>query len=94
VALVVSKYHDHLPLYRLEDVFSRSGVELARSTLCRWVQATAEILQPLYHSGQKNNCDVMRLYGCKAHGRRGRQNSPVSRRHPSALRCAEERKPK
>jgi transposase len=47
-ALVVSKYHDHLPLYRLEDVFSRSGVELARSTLCRWALATAELLRPLY----------------------------------------------
>lgn len=47
-ALVVSKYHDHLPLYRLEDVFSRSGVELARSTLCRWALQTAEMLRPLY----------------------------------------------
>jgi len=46
-ALVVSKYHDHLPLYRLEDVFSRSGVELPRSSQCRWALATAEILQPL-----------------------------------------------
>lgn len=47
-AIVVSKYADHLPLYRLEDVFARQGVELARSTLCRWVLQTAEILEPLY----------------------------------------------
>jgi transposase len=47
-AVVVGKYGDHLPMYRLEDVFLRSGVELARSTLCRWALQTAELLQPLY----------------------------------------------
>lgn len=47
-ALVTGKYVDHLPLYRLEDVFFRSGVELSRSTLCRWALQTAELLRPLY----------------------------------------------
>lgn len=47
-ALVVAKYNDHLPLYRLEDVFSRSGVELSRSKLCRWALETANIFSPLY----------------------------------------------
>jgi transposase len=46
--LVVSKYSDHLPLYRLEDVFARHGVELSRSTLCRWAAKTAALLTPLY----------------------------------------------
>jgi hypothetical protein len=45
---VTGKYSDHLPLYRLEDVFFRSGVELSRSTLSRWALATAELLRPLY----------------------------------------------
>ena len=45
--LVVSKYSDHLPLYRLEDIFVRHGVELSRSTLCRWVMQTASLLEPL-----------------------------------------------
>jgi transposase len=47
-ALVTGKYSDHLPLYRLEDIFFRSGVELARSTLCRWAMQTAELMRPLY----------------------------------------------
>lgn len=47
-AIVVGKFSDHLPLYRLEDVFARSGVELGRSTLCRWARHTAELLEPLY----------------------------------------------
>lgn len=47
-AVVTGKYADHLPLYRLEDVFFRAGVELARSTLSRWAMQTAELLRPLY----------------------------------------------
>lgn len=47
-AIVVGKYADHLPLYRLEDVFARAGVELSRSTLCRWALRTADLLEPLY----------------------------------------------
>lgn len=47
-ALVVGKYADHLPLYRLEDVFTRHGVDLSRSTLSRWALQTAELLEPLH----------------------------------------------
>ena len=46
--VVVGKFSDHLPLYRLEDVFARAGMELPRSTLCRWARQTAELLEPLY----------------------------------------------
>ena len=49
-AIAVGKYADHLPLYRLEDVFARHGVELSRSTLCRWAIKTATILEPLYRA--------------------------------------------
>lgn len=47
-ALVVGKSADHLPLYRLEDVFARAGVNLSRSTLSRWMLQTADLLEPLY----------------------------------------------
>ena len=49
-SVVVSKYADHLPLYRLEDVLARSGVELSRSTLCRWAMQTAAVLEPVYRA--------------------------------------------
>jgi transposase len=45
--VVVSKFADHLPLYRLEDILTRYGVYLARSTLCDWVRNAAELLEPL-----------------------------------------------
>ena len=46
--VIVSKFGDHLPLYRLEDILTRYGVYFSRSTLCDWVQATAGLLWPLY----------------------------------------------
>jgi transposase len=45
--IVVSKYDDHLPLYRQAEIFAREGVRLERSTLSGWVGATAAALQPL-----------------------------------------------
>jgi transposase len=45
--VAVSKYADHLPLYRLEQIAARQGVTLARSTLAEWVGKTGVALQPL-----------------------------------------------
>jgi transposase len=45
--VVVSKYADHLPLYRQEGILRRHGVELARSTLCDWMAAAAGLLAPI-----------------------------------------------
>ena len=45
--IVVSKYDDHLPLYRQAEIFVREGVNLETSTLSGWVGATAAALQPL-----------------------------------------------
>jgi transposase len=47
-ATITSKYGDHLPLYRLEDIFGRHGAELSRATLCGWMKQSAELLVPLY----------------------------------------------
>lgn len=45
--MVVGKYLDHLPLYRLEGVAARSGVTLSRSTLAEWVGRMGVALDPL-----------------------------------------------
>lgn len=45
--IVVSKYDDHLPLYRQAEIFAREGVNLETSTLSGWVGATAAVLAPL-----------------------------------------------
>jgi len=46
--IVTSKFSDYLPLYRLEDIFARAGVEIARSTMSLWCRDAAEILTPLH----------------------------------------------
>jgi transposase len=51
--VIVSKFGDHLPLYRLEDILVRCGVYIARSTLCDWVKFAAELFQPLYELQRK-----------------------------------------
>jgi transposase len=45
--IVVSKYDDHLPLYRQAEIYAREGVALETSTLSGWVGATAVALAPL-----------------------------------------------
>jgi transposase len=45
--VVTSKLADHLPLYRQEGIFKRHGVELARSTMCDWMAASAGLLEPI-----------------------------------------------
>jgi transposase len=46
--VIVSKYSDHLPLYRQENISQRQGVLIPRSTSCDWMAACAELLRPLY----------------------------------------------
>lgn len=45
--VLVSKYCDHLPLYRQSQIFARQGVELDRSTLANWVGGACWWLGPL-----------------------------------------------
>ena len=45
--VLISKYCDHLPLYRQADIYARDGVALSRSTLAGWVGRAAFELRPL-----------------------------------------------
>src|ERR1700738_5246178 len=46
--VLVSKYADHLPLYRQAQIYARQGIELDRSTLADWVGHAAWHLRPLH----------------------------------------------
>jgi transposase len=46
--VVISKYCDHLPLYRQTRILARQGIVLDRSTLCDWVGRACWWLTPLY----------------------------------------------
>jgi transposase len=46
--VLVSKYADHLPLYRQAQIYARQGVNLDRSTLADWVGRAAWHLRPVH----------------------------------------------
>ena len=48
--VLVSKYADHLPLYRQSEIYAREGVDLDRSTLADWVGAASYLLSPFGRS--------------------------------------------
>jgi transposase len=51
--VIVSKYEDHLPLYRQEKIYrERHGVALSRQTLGGWVEVAADWLAPIYRAMQ------------------------------------------
>ena len=45
--ILIQKYLDHLPLYRIEKISERHGMPIARSTLAQWVGQLGVSLQPL-----------------------------------------------
>lgn len=56
--VLVSKFSDHLPLYRQAEIYERSGLDLDRSTLADWVGESSRLLAPLV--------DVLRRYVLEA----------------------------
>jgi transposase len=52
--VLVSKFSDHLPLYRQSEIYGRQGVEIERSTLAGWVGGASELLSPLVDAIQKH----------------------------------------
>lgn len=45
--IIVGKFDDHIPLYRLEEIFARHGVEIPRSDQCDWLRECAKLLSPI-----------------------------------------------
>ena len=49
-SVIVSKYADHLPLYRQSQINARQGVDIDRSTLAFWVGKAAHELKPVHEA--------------------------------------------
>ena len=47
--IVVAKYQDGLPLYRLETIFKRLNIHLPRNTQANWMIKGTQLLQPIYN---------------------------------------------
>jgi transposase len=44
---IVKRWQDHIPLNRMEDIYAREGLDLARSTVCGWHFELKDLVQPL-----------------------------------------------
>src|SRR5271169_1374078 len=60
--VLVSKYCDHLPLYRQSEIYAREGVELERSTLADWVGGTSALLGPLVEALRRHIMAANKLH--------------------------------
>ena len=60
--VLVSKYADHLPLYRQSEIYAREGVELERSTLADWVGGTSALLAPLVEALRRHVMSATKLH--------------------------------
>jgi transposase len=61
--VLVSKYADHLPLYRQSQIYAREGLDLNRSTLADWVGGASELLEPLVASLGRYVLDAQKIHG-------------------------------
>jgi transposase len=81
-AIIVSKYADGLPLYRLEDIFKRHGIELSRGTMARWAITVAEACRPIWNvlsdkwrESFYGACDETHVQVLKENGRKAESKS-------------------
>jgi transposase len=61
--VIVSKYADHLPLYRQSAIYAREGLDLDRSTLADWVGGASALLDPLVEAIARHVLAAEKLHG-------------------------------
>jgi transposase len=52
--LIISKYVDHLPIYRLQQIFKRDKVNIDEATIYNWLKRACHLLEPLYQEHRKS----------------------------------------
>jgi transposase len=60
--VLVSKFADHLPLYRQSEIYERSGIDLDRSTLADWVGGSSRLLAPLVEALRRYVLSARKLH--------------------------------
>jgi transposase len=61
--VLVSKYCDHLPLYRQCEIYARQSVELDRSTMAEWVAQCHHLLRPLTQAIRRHVLRAEKIHG-------------------------------
>jgi transposase len=60
--VLVSKFADHLPLYRQSMIYARQGIDLDRATLADWVGGCSALLQPLVEAIRRHVMSASKLH--------------------------------
>src|SRR5215831_6537085 len=81
--VLVSKYADHLPLYRQCEIYERHGIELERSTLADWVGGISALLDPLVEALRRYVMAASKLHADDTHAYRCWRPG-MGRRRPDA----------
>ena len=61
--VLVSKYSDHIPLYRQSQIRAREGLDLERSTLADWVGQASSLLEPLVSAVGRYVLSAYKVHG-------------------------------
>lgn len=61
--VLVSKYCNHLPLYRQEEMYAREGVDIDRGTMAAWVGGASRALAPLVERVRRYVLSADKLHG-------------------------------
>ena len=60
--IITKKFADHLPLYRIAEIFKREGISISRKLLSQWVIRSAKALKPLYDEMMKRVLASKNIY--------------------------------
>lgn len=77
--IITQKYIDHLPLYRISEIFLREGISISRQTLCKWVMRCGQALKPLYQELQKQILQSQNIFV---------DETPIDMQNPGKLKQA------
>ena len=61
--VLISKYCDHLPLYRQSEIYAREGVDIPRSTMAGWVGKMSNLLAPLAERIERHVLEDRKIMG-------------------------------
>ncbi|MBD9455593.1 IS110 family transposase [Rhizobium sp. RHZ02] len=62
--IMVAKFDDHIPLYRLSEMYDRLGIDISRSVMADWVGRVSVLLSPLRRGAKNDAADAAAI--CEA----------------------------
>lgn len=61
--IIISKYCDHLPLYRQSEIYARQNIHISRSTMAGWMRQIDELIEPLSEALRQDILSSNKLHG-------------------------------